>query len=113
MKRTTWITAAFVAAVLAGAPTAGAAQAVMHDNVFDSIGDWFATVGRAPADKEAIKAQRKADRMTKRTEAAARREAKEAEKEIKNTADELGDAGRDAGEEIKDFGRDVRKDLNK
>ena len=54
-----------------------------EEAIFNRVGDWFATIGKSPEEKEAIIAERKAKRAAKRAEKEARKAQKEAEKEQK------------------------------
>jgi len=54
-----------------------------EEAIFNRVGDWFATVGKSPEEKETIIAERKAKREAKRAEKEARKAQKEAEKEQK------------------------------
>lgn len=67
MNKMRWAVAAILAFSLAGAPAVYAAQSVSEDNVFDRVGDWFATLGKGPNERDAIIAQRRAERLGKRT----------------------------------------------
>jgi hypothetical protein len=84
-----WITAIAIALALAGGTTASAAQAVGDDTAIDRMGDWFATLGKEPAEKEVILAKRRAERNLKRTGEAAREGAQEAGESLERASDQI------------------------
>ena len=94
MKRTTWVLAVVMALGMAAAPVVHADQAVAKDNVVDSIGDWFATIGKSGMDKDSIKAKRQAERAARRAQHAAEQGAKK------------------AGNAMEKAGKDLKKGLN-
>lgn len=51
--------------------------------VFNRVGDWFATRGKSPEEKEAIIAERDAKRAAKKAEKERKKIAKQAEREVK------------------------------
>lgn len=60
-----------------------------EEAIFNRVGDWFATRGKSPEEKEAIIAERKAKREAKRAEKEARKAQKQLEKETKKQQKEL------------------------
>ena len=74
-------------ALAAQGGTKGASQKAVEnasdEAVFNRVGDWFATVGKSPEEKEKILAERKAQRVKKRAEKEAEKLKREAEKETK------------------------------
>ncbi len=89
MNKMRWVVAAILAFSLAGVPALYAAQTIQEDSVFDRMGDWFATLGKAPVEKDAILTQRKADRLGKRTGEV-----------IVEDASRVGEAGRRGAQQV-------------
>ena len=74
--------------------TRGASQQA-YDNasdkaVFNRVGDWFATRGKSPEEKEKIIAGRDAKRAAKKLEKKAQKEAKKLEKQSETKARKIG-----------------------
>lgn len=65
------------APITKGASTT-AVQKAGDEAVFHRVGDWFATLGKTPEEKQAIIAERKAKRVAQRTQ----KEAEKAQKEL-------------------------------
>ncbi|MBI4387845.1 MAG: hypothetical protein HY582_02220 [Candidatus Omnitrophica bacterium] len=65
---------------LSSMPLKAVYAAEYKETPIDSVGDWFATMGKSGAEKDQILAQRKAERMKKFLEREAAKAAKEAEK---------------------------------
>ena len=61
------------------------------DNVFDRVGDWFATVGKSADEKEAIINRRRTERALKRTG-----------EKFQRSAEKVGDKIDEAGDKVKD-----------
>lgn len=68
------------------------AQAVASDEaVFHRVGDWFATRGKSPEERQAILAERKAKRAAARAEKEARKAQKQAQKAMKQQKAKMQD----------------------
>lgn len=68
------------------------AQEVASDEaIFHRVGDWFATRGKTPEEKQAILAERKAKRAAARAEKEARKAQKQAEKAMKKQQSKMKD----------------------
>ena len=65
--------------------------------VFNRVGDWFATRGKSPEEKEAIIAERDAKRAAKKAE----KEAKKLEKQAKKEAKKLGEEAKNNKKSLK------------
>ena len=74
--------------------TRGASQQA-YDNasdkaVFNRVGDWFATRGKSPKERQAIIAERDAKRAAKKLEKQAQKEAKRLEKQSETKTRKVG-----------------------
>ena len=76
-------------------PMALAGGAAYKDNMFDSMGDWMATLGKSGMEKEQILAERKAGRMKRHAEIQAKKARQQAEKEAKKAGKDADKAGKD------------------
>lgn len=73
--------------------SAKAYEHASEESIFNRIGDWFATVGKSPEEKEKILMERKAERAAKRAE----KEAKKAQKEAEEAKEKLKGKMKDLG----------------
>ncbi|MBN1492981.1 MAG: hypothetical protein JW938_02400 [Candidatus Omnitrophica bacterium] len=99
----------------------GASEAALENAsdqaVFNRVGDWFATIGKSPEEKEAklaelkaARAQKKADKEAAKAKKQAEKEAKKAEKEAKAAMDKASQDAAAAGEGAKKgFGKFMDK----
>jgi len=78
-------------------------------SIHQKMGDWFATMGKSPEEREQVLAQRESARAEKKAEKKARKEAKQAEKlackEAKQAGKDLDKGSKDAkkkGKKLKD-----------
>ena len=62
-----------------------------QDSIVDKAGDWMATIGKSPEEKDQIIAQRKTDRVAKRI------------------AEAMREGGRQAGKEMEKLGQAMQK----
>jgi len=74
--------------------------------IFNRVGDWFATIGKSPEEKEAILAERRAKRAAEKAE-------KEAEKAKKQTEKETRAAKKEAEGKKKELEKSVREQKEK
>ena len=93
--------------------TRGASQQA-YDNasdkaVFNRVGDWFATRGKSPEEKEKIVAERDAKRAAKKAEKEARKLEKQAQKKAKTLEKQSEVKARKAGKEVKKTKRGLKK----
>lgn len=63
-----------------------AMEKASDESVFNRVGDWWATKGKSPAEKQAILTKRKAQRAAKRAQKGAEKQTKELNKQVKKTS---------------------------
>lgn len=63
-------------------------------SIFNRVGDWFATIGKSPEEKEKILAERKAKRAAKRAEIEAKKAQKKAKEEKEKIKGKMKDLGK-------------------
>lgn len=80
--------------VFCAVPSKVYAGGVAEDSIIDKAGDWMATLGKSPEDKDMILAQRRAERAAKRMKDA-----------MNKSADK-------AGKEMEKMGKDMKKMFN-
>jgi len=73
--------------------SATAMEKASDEAIFHRIGDWFATIGKSPEEKQAIIAERKAKRAAKRAEKEAAKQKKLMEKQMKETKEKMKGMG--------------------
>ena len=94
--------------VASGAPALAAAQSyddAAHDNMFDQIGDWFATVGKLESEKSTILAERHARRGVERGADVVKRGVRRTENQVEDASRRLGDKLEDVGRSMRDAGK--------
>ena len=69
--------------------SAKAYEHASDQSIFNRVGDWFATIGKSPEEKEKILEERRAKRAAKRAEIEAKKAAKKAEKEAKKSKEKI------------------------
>jgi len=96
--------------------TRGASQQA-YDNasdkaVFNRVGDWFATRGKSPEQRQAIIAERDAKRAAKKAEKEAKKLEKQTQKEAKRLEKQSEAKARKVGKEAKKTKRGLKKKYN-
>ena len=81
---------AILLAVSAFGQSAAQAASTGEDTIIDKAGDWMATMGKSPEDRDAILTERKADRVAKRLRKAIDDSAKKAGNEMEKIGKKMG-----------------------
>ncbi len=88
-----------------------ALEKASEESIFNRTGDWFATIGKPEAEKEKIRAERKAKRAKKRAEKEAKKAKKETEKKAKKVEKKAKKKGKDTDKKAKKAKKEADKKL--